>query len=103
MTGKVGSLPAGITGTGSSFHDRIKGREGVLEDGEAKVIPEETGTKLDTAKLYDKVINALKNYDTTLDVEAEECYIPAHILADSESILKTKEDADAFCRYRSRV
>ena len=68
----------------------------VLEDGEAKVIPEETGTKLDTAKLYDKVINALKNYDTTLDVEAEECYIPAHILADSESILKTKEDADAF-------
>ena len=25
----------------------------VLEDGEAKVIPEETGTKLDTAKLYD--------------------------------------------------
>lgn len=32
----------------------------VLEDGEAKVIPEETGTKLDTAKLYDKVINALK-------------------------------------------
>lgn len=68
----------------------------VLEDGEAKVIPEETGTKLDTAKLYEKVINALKNYDTTLDVEAEECYIPAHILADSESILKTKEDADAF-------
>ena len=67
-----------------------------MEDGEAKVIPEETGTKLDTAKLYEKVINALKNYDTTLDVEAEECYIPAHILADSESILKTKEDADAF-------
>ena len=29
-------------------------------------------------------------------MEAEECYIPAHILADSESILKTKEDADAF-------
>lgn len=68
----------------------------VLEDGEAKVIPEETGTKLDTAKLYDKVLNALHNYDTTLDVEASECYIPAHILADSESILKTKEEADAF-------
>ena len=68
----------------------------VLEDGEAKVIPEETGTKLDTAKLYDKVLNALHNYDTTLDVEAAECYIPAHILADSESILKTKEAADAF-------
>lgn len=68
----------------------------VLEDGEAKVISEETGTKLDTAKLYDKVLNALHNYDTTLDVEAAECYIPAHILADSESILKTKEAADAF-------
>lgn len=68
----------------------------VLEDGEAKVIPEETGTKLDTAKLYDKVLNALHNYDTTLDVEAAECYIPAHILVDSESILKTKEAADAF-------
>lgn len=68
----------------------------VLEDGEAKIIPEETGTKLDTEKLYDKVLNALKNYDTSFDVDAAECYIPAHILSDSESILRTKEDADAF-------
>lgn len=68
----------------------------VLEDGEAKIIPEEMGTKLDTGKVYDKVLNALKNYDTSLDVEAAECYIPARILADSKSILETKEKADAF-------
>lgn len=68
----------------------------VLEDGEAKIIPEETGTKLDTEKLYDKVLNALKNYDTSFDVDAAECYIPAHILSDSDSILRTKEAADAF-------
>lgn len=68
----------------------------VLQDGEAKIIPDETGTRIDTEKLYDKLINALKNYEESFDVAQEDCYVPAHILTDSESILRAKENADAF-------
>ena len=68
----------------------------VLEDGEAKIIPDETGTKLDVEKVYDKIINAMEKYEETLDLEKAECYIPAHILADSESILDAKKQADDF-------
>lgn len=68
----------------------------VLEDGEARIIPDETGTKLDVGKVYDKVLNALKQYQENLDLQEADCYVPAHILADSESILKSKEEADEF-------
>ena len=68
----------------------------VLQDGEAKIIPDETGTRIDTEKLYDKLTNALKNYEETFDVAQEDCYVPAHVLTDSESILRAKENADAF-------
>lgn len=68
----------------------------VLKDGKAEIIPDKIGTKIDTAKFYDKLINALKNYEETFDVLKEECYVPAHILTDSESVLRAKENADAF-------
>ena len=68
----------------------------VMEDGEVIVIPDETGTKLDVEKVYDKILYAMKSFEQELDVEKEGCYVEAHITTESDSILRAREEAEDF-------
>lgn len=68
----------------------------VMEDGEVVVIPDETGTKLDVEKVYDKILYAMKSFEQELDVEEAGCYVEAHITTESDSILRAKEEAEDF-------
>ncbi len=68
----------------------------IMEDGEVIVLPDETGTKLDVEKVYDKILYAMKSYEQELDVEEAGCYVEAHITTESDSILRAKEEAEDF-------
>lgn len=67
-----------------------------MEDGEVVVHPEQTGTRLDMERVYDKVLDAMKQYKQELNMEEELCYMIAHITTESESIQNTVKEAEEY-------
>lgn len=67
-----------------------------LSEGEVVVIPDETGTELDTEKVMTTITTALDSYSNSVNIDANECYIKADITADSETIADIVAEAEDF-------
>lgn len=67
-----------------------------MENGEAVLIPDVTGTELKAETVYTVVFAALNAYETEADIEAGKCYIPAKITEQSEVIAKGMQNAEKF-------
>lgn len=67
-----------------------------MENGEAVLIPDVTGTELKTDTVYAVVFAALNAYETEADIEGGKCYIPAKITTHSEVIAKGMRNAKNF-------
>ncbi len=67
-----------------------------LSEGEVVVIPDETGTMLDTEKVMTTITTALDSYSNSVNIDENECYIKADITADSETIADIVEEAEDF-------
>lgn len=67
-----------------------------LSSGVAQIIPDETGTELDTDSVCDVVEKALTNCDASVDIAGAGCYVEADIKADSPSIDNGYSAAEEF-------
>ncbi len=67
-----------------------------LSEGAVVVIPDETGTVLDTEKVMLSIKSALDAYLDSVDIDDNECYIKADITADSETIANIVDEAEDF-------
>ncbi|MCM1172427.1 MAG: L,D-transpeptidase family protein [Clostridium sp.] len=67
-----------------------------MSSGVAQIIPDETGTVLDTDSVYDVVSKALENGDASVDIAEAGCYVEADIQADSPSIVSGYSAAEEF-------
>lgn len=67
-----------------------------LSSGVAQIIPDETGTELDTDSVCDVVEKALTNCDASVDIAGAGCYVEADIKADSPSIVNGYSAAEEF-------
>lgn len=72
-----------------------------MTNGEVIVTPEKLGTKMDKDLVMDKICSALDSYLTTIDLVEAGCYIPAEITENSESIINTKKNAEAFLAIKA--
>ncbi len=67
-----------------------------MENGEATVISDITGTELKADNVYTAVFSALNECAENVDLFAADCYIPAKITKDSEVIAKGLANAEKF-------
>ncbi|MCM1287683.1 MAG: L,D-transpeptidase family protein [Clostridium sp.] len=67
-----------------------------MSSGVAQIIPDETGTVLDTDSVCDVVSKALENGDTLVDIAEAGCYVEADIQSDSPSIVNGYSAAEEF-------
>ncbi len=67
-----------------------------ITSGVAKIIPDETGTELDTDSVCDVVEKALTNCDASVDIAEAGCYVEADIKEDSPSIVDEYSAAEDF-------
>lgn len=74
-----------------SVNARVK-----MEDGEAVLVKDVTGTELKPENVYKVVFDALDAYETLADIEAGHCYIPASVTENSAVIAKGMKNAENF-------
>lgn len=67
-----------------------------ISSGVAQIIPDETGTELDTNSVCDVVRTALTNCDASVDIAEAGCYVEADIKEDSPSIVSGYSAAEDF-------
>lgn len=67
-----------------------------ISSGVAQIIPDETGTELDTDSVCDVVKTALINCDASVDIAEAGCYVEADIKEDSPSIVSGYSAAEDF-------
>lgn len=67
-----------------------------ISSGVAQLIPDETGTELDTDSVCDVVRTALTNCDASVDIAEAGCYVKADIQEDSPSIVSGYSAAEDF-------
>lgn len=60
-----------------------------LEDGEFQIIPEKPGTQLDKEKTKDAIIDAIHQYQPTISLAKEGCYIEPAYTSKSQQVLDT--------------
>lgn len=67
-----------------------------MQDGEAYVVDDITGTVVDAEEVYKAVFEALDGYEASVDIYSKQCYIPAQITSDSAVIEKGLENATEY-------
>ncbi|MDE6024850.1 MAG: L,D-transpeptidase/peptidoglycan binding protein [Lachnospiraceae bacterium] len=67
-----------------------------ISSGTAVIVPDETGTELDTERVYEVVREALDNGLGSVNIAEAGCYIEAEVKEDSEEILNAYKEAEAF-------
>lgn len=72
-----------------------------MQNGEVVIIPDVTGTELDFDKVLDAVCSRLDVYENEVNLELEECYIPAEITADSELIARSADAAEKYLSIKA--
>lgn len=73
-----------------------------MEDGEAYVVDDITGTELKADNVYSAVFKALNSVETSVDLYSNNCYIPAKITDDSEVIAKGLASANDFLSIKAQ-
>lgn len=68
----------------------------IMKDGEVVIIPDVTGTVLDVDMVMDSVCAALDEYESEVNLEAEDCYVHANITSDSRFITEAAEAAEEY-------
>ncbi len=67
-----------------------------ISSGAAVIVPDETGTELDTDKVLKTVKDALNEGVHSINIAEAGCYIEAEVKEDSEQILKGYQEAEDF-------
>ena len=67
-----------------------------MKDGEVVIVSDVTNTELDKDKVYEAVVVAITDYEDSVNIEENDCYIKADITADSATINNIAAEAEEF-------
>ena len=65
-------------------------------DGEYEIVKEDIGNKVKVDELNSKILNNIKNINSTLNLEDEECYENPTYTSESKAVTEAKKTADKY-------